>query len=468
MGETAAGKDLFVNPYVAQMDRFAGSLKHLSDVFLGLEKKRRTFTGEEIGGMAAGVSEKVCAGCERRDACGEEDPQKAAQMVYEIIAAAEEYGAELNIELKRGLQKKCVMAPRFLRETLEGFHGARQNIIWVNRMARSRESCAIQLDTFADMMQRTAKELEDSIFTDERLERKIAAALKKKDVRVLYTHFFMNGDGRYEIHVTARSMKKEKIPLKEIARTVSDAAGRRLILSGDSAQMLGTRYMTVVCREGPAYFTLQGTARIGKGCADISGDNFSMMDMSGGRRGAVLSDGMGSGEDACRESTLVIELLEELLAAGFPEKTAIQMVNTTLVIGREEIHYSTVDMAVFDLYTGECEIIKAGASSTFIKKKDSVEHLSSTSLPIGVMNRIEIDSVKRKLEDGDFVIMVTDGVLDALPVGEQDILLETIIQGSAISNPREMAHHILEQVLAWTGKEPEDDMTVLAVGIWEA
>ena len=187
-----------------------------------------------------------------------------------------------------------------------------------------------------------------------------------------------------------------------------------------------------------------------------------MMDMPGGRKGVVLSDGMGSGEEACRESTLVIELLEELLAAGFPEETAIQMINTTLVMGREEIHYSTVDMTVFDLYTGECEIIKAGASSTFIKKKDSVEHLSSTSLPIGVMNHIEIDSVKRKLEDGDFVIMVTDGVLDALPVGE------TIIQGSAISNPKEMAHHILEQVLAWTGKEPADDMTVLAVGLWES
>ena len=37
--------------------------------------------------------------------------------------------------------------------------------------------------------------------------------------------------------------------------------------------------------------------------------------------------------------------------------------------------------------------------------------------------------------------MVTDGVLDALPVGEQDRLLETIIQGSTIANPKEMAHH---------------------------
>ena len=51
-----------------------------------------------------------------------------------------------------------------------------------------------------------------------------------------------------------------------------------------------------------------------------------------------------------------------------------------------------------------------------------MEHLSSTSLPIGVVHHIEIDSVRRKLEDGDFVIMVTDGILDALPVGEQDIL----------------------------------------------
>ncbi len=462
------GEALNGSPYVEQIEKFAHSLRQLSHTLLGLEEKRQAFSSEEIEEIFSGVRDRGCAKCEKCGWCWGENFGHTCQMGYDVLSAVDKYGNELNTETKRKLMQRCIMAPRFLRETLEGFHGARQNIIWVNRIARSRESCAVQLDTFADMMQHTAKELEDSIFTDERLEKKIASALKKRGVRVLYTHFFMNGEGQYEIHVTARSMKRDKVPVKEIVRAVSDAAGRKFVLPGDSAQMLGSRYMTVVCREGPAFYTMQGTARIGKGCADISGDNFSMMDMPGGRRGAVLSDGMGSGEEACRESTLVIELLEELLAAGFPEKTAIQMINTTLVIGREEIHYSTVDMTVFDLYTGECEIIKAGASSTFIKKKDSVEHLSSTSLPIGVMNHIEIDSVKRKLESGDFVIMVTDGVLDALPVGEQDILLETIIQGSAIANPKEMAHHILEQVLAWTGKEPADDMTVLAVGIWES
>ena len=434
------GQALHSSPYVEQIEKYAHSLKQLSQTFLGLEEKRQAFSDEEIEAMFSRVRQKVCGKCEKCGWCWGENFVHTYQMGYEILSAVDHYGNELNTETKRKLMQRCIMAPRFLREMLEGFHDARQNMIWVNRMVRSREGCAIQMDTFADMIQSTAKELESSIFTDERLEKKIGAALRKKGIRMLYTNFFMTQAGRYEIQVTARTMKNQKISTKEIAKAVSDAAGRRLILQSGTAQVIGKHYMTVVCQEGPAYYTMQG---------------------------AALSDGMGSGEEACRESTLVIELLEELLEAGFPVKTAIQMINTTLVMGREEIHYSTVDMTIFDLYTGECEIIKAGASSTFIKKKDEVEHLSSTSLPIGVMNSIEIDSVKRKLSAGDFVIMVTDGVLDALPVGEQDLLLETIIQGSTIANPKEMAHHVLEQVLAWTGKEPADDMTVLAVGIWE-
>lgn len=461
------GQTLHSSPYVEQIEKYAKSLKQLSQTFLELEEKRQAFSDEEIEAMFSRVRRKVCEKCEKCGWCWGDNFVHTYQMGYEILSAVDHYGNELNTETKRKLMQRCIMAPRFLREMLDGFHDARQNMIWVNRMARSREGCAIQLDTFADVIQSTAKELENSIFTDERLEKKISAGLRKKGVRVLYTHFFMTREGKYEIHVTARAMKNEKVSTKEFVRAVSEAAGRRLILQSGTAQMLGNHYLTVICKEGPCYYTIQGAARIGKGCSQISGDSFAMMDLPAGRQGAVLCDGMGSGEEACRESTLVIELLEELLEAGFPARTAIQMINTTLVMGREEIHYSTVDMTVFDLYTGECEVIKAGASSTFIKKKNEVEHLSSTSLPIGVMNSIEIDSVKRRLSDGDFVIMVTDGILDALPVGEQDLLLETIIQGSAISNPKEMAHHILEQVLAWTGKEPADDMTVLAVGIWE-
>ena len=246
------GQALHGSPYVEQIEKFAHSLRQISRTFLGIEEKRQAFSEEEIEEIFSRVRERVCAKCEKCSWCWGENFVHTYQMGYDVLSAVDKYGNELNTETKRKLMQRCIMAPRLLRETLEGFHGARQNIIWVNRMARSRESCAIQLDTFADMMQRTAQELEDSIFTDERLEKKITAVLKKKDIRVLYSHFFMNADGKYEIHVTVRSMKKDKVPVKEIARAVSEAAGRKFVLPRDSAEVLGTTYMSVVCTAGPA------------------------------------------------------------------------------------------------------------------------------------------------------------------------------------------------------------------------
>lgn len=462
------GQVLHSSPYADQIEKYVGSLKQLSRIFLGLEEKKQTFSDEEIEQIFRRVRETACVKCEKNRSCWEERFVSTYQLGYEVLASIERCGNELNPETKHRLMQNCIRDGRFLETIQEGFRDARKNMIWTNRVARGREGCAIQMDTFAEMLRAAAKELEDSIFTDDRMEKKLTGAMKKIGVRVLYTYFFMNQEGKYEIHVTARTIKDRKVTMKEMSAAVSSAAGRRLTARADSTQTLGRQYMTIIFREDMTYYTMQGAARIGKGSSRICGDNFAMLDMPGGRRCAALSDGMGSGEDACKESTLVIELLEELLQSGFPEKAAIQLINTTLVIGREEIHYSTVDMSIFDLYTGECEIIKAGASSTFIKKKHSVEHLSSTSLPIGVMNHMEIDSVTRQLEDGDFVIMITDGILDALPTGEQDVILETIIQGSRIANPREMAEHILEQVMNWTGEEPADDMTVLAIGIWKS
>ena len=419
------GQALHTSPYVTQIEKYADSIKQLSRTFLHLEEKKSAFSNEEIEDMFDRTKERACKSCEKCSWCWEEDFVHTYQMGYEVLSAIDHYGSELNTETKRKLQQRCLRWEAFLQEMLGAFHDARQNMMWNNRIVLGREGCAVQMDTFADMLRSTAKELEKSLFSDERLEKKLASYLKKRGIRVLYSSFFLNREGKYEVHLTARAVKNTCVTIKALVKAVSEVMGRQFIAESDQAFMLGKEYQTIVCMEGPVFHTLYGV-----------------------------------------ESTLVMELLEELLEAGFPAKAAIQMINTTLVMGREEIHFSTVDLSMFDLYTGECRLIKAGASSTFIKKGNKVERISSSSLPIGVMHSIEIESVQRTLEDGDFVVMITDGVLDALPVGEQDLLMETIIGGTTGGNPKELAHHILEQVLNWTGEEPMDDMTVLAVGIW--
>lgn len=467
MEDRKEGQALMANPYVTQADRFALSLQHLADIFLRLEETRESFTTEEIQKMFEQVTGKVCASCKKKKECMEKNRINTYQLVYELLCTVEEYGTELNVEMKRKLQKRCMQAPRFLRATLEAFQDAKRMLVWNNKMIQSREGCAIQLDAFASMIRHATRELDASIFMDPPLEKKIKLQLKKVGVRMLSSVFFVNPHGRYEIHVTAKTEKGVCVTTKMLARILSFCTNRKMCPAQDERPVLGQEYSTVVCVEGPCYYTLQGIARIGKGCEKISGDSFSMTPLPGGQEAAILSDGMGSGEQAFRESAMVVEMLEELLKAGFPVDTALSMMNTALVMGREEVFFSTVDLSIFDLYTGTGEFVKAGASTTFIRTGNQVEHIYSDSLPLGVVQNQEIGRTSRKLESGDMIVMVTDGVLDALPAGEQEHLLDLIIGGTTLENPKELAHYILEKVLELGDEEPADDMTVLVAGIWQ-
>ena len=464
--EKFRGNEIFMNPYVVQMVKFADSLKHLSKTFLKLESYKGTFTKEELEEMFEKVTDKVCRNCENREMCLGEKRVYTYQAMHEILCAAVEYGAELNIELKRKLKSQCILAPRFLRETLEVFENAKEILMWNNRMVQNREGYAGQLKSFAKMIQYTTRELDAGIFEDEHMEKRLKTRLKKAGIRMLSAVFYMTPQGKYEIHLTVKAMKGQSVSTRELVRLVGDSVGREMMPGRGERPVIGEDYCTVACMEGARFHTLQGVARIGKGCEKISGDTFLMTELPGGKQGIALSDGMGSGEDAFRESSMVVEMLEELLGAGFPVKTAVQMMNTALVIGREEVRFCTVDVTLFDLYEGACEFVKAGAAATFLKRQGEVEIIRSATLPIGVLQDIEIDTETRRLESGDYVIMVTDGVMDALPAGEQDVLMCTFIQDTDILNPRELAHHILGRVLEWSGEVPLDDMTVLVAGLW--
>lgn len=459
-------KELEMNPYVIQIDKFVNSLDKLSKAFLDMEEKNSFFSEEQVREMCDRVGKKLCHDCGNYDICLGKERGHTYELIWKVFQAIENWGTELNVEVKRNIQKNCAQAPKFLRTAVEVYKEGKQDLLWNQKIASNRENCVIQLDSFAQMVKHATRELDASIFSDSYLEKKIKNSFAKVGLKILTMVLLVTKEGRYEIHITTKAPKGQCVQTKEVAQIVSECCGRTMILGKEERTVLSAEYCTVTCVEGPNYHTIQGVARIGKGCKKISGDSFSMLDLPGGKQGVILSDGMGAGEPAYRESMMVVELLEELLNAGFPKETAIQMLNTALVMGREEIRFSTIDMSVFDLYSGRCEFLKAGASMTFIKRADKVECIKSTSLPIGVVSKLEIDKEEYDLEDGDVVIMVTDGVIDALPVGEQEFLMKMIIEGTQKNNPRGISQHILEQVLACSGEVPMDDMTVLAVGIW--
>ena len=80
---------------------------------------------------------------------------------------------------------------------------------------------------------------------------------------------------------------------------------------------------------------------------------------------------------------------------------------------------------------------------------------------------IELEKHEIQLYDGDFVVMVTDGVLEYLHVPKPEETMQEVIGSIQTSNPGILAKRIMERVLLFTGGHAKDDMTVLAACIWE-
>ena len=97
-----------------------------------------------------------------------------------------------------------------------------------------------------------------------------------------------------------------------------------------------------------------------------------------------------------------------------------------------------------------------------------MEQFSIGSLPLGIFQKVEVQPVHKMLQDGDFLIMVSDGVVDAFERGEQEDTMLRAVTGLQGSNPGEMAERLLRIALCASGGKVRDDMTVGVIGIWEA
>ena len=452
-------------PQARKMESFAYAVNGLSEAFFAMSQPKEKIVTEEVSALEQEITGKLCASCDGCAICWNENRMRRQGGIRALLHAVVNHSTREEL-LKEPYVDNCRRYEGMVEEALQAFGRLELNNAWHNRLRENRYVIAQQLDAMAGLMEEWAKSRINIDRESKGLMAELAYQIKEKGLFIEDMHLYEDN-----AHLCMEGWVSSKwnggIPTKYFLEAVEKAVRKPMRLGKETKTILTQEAVFLSVYEDTSYYGLQGIASERKSGSVISGDSFSFFAMDDGNYHVCLSDGMGSGSKANQESEMVVDLLQKFIEAGFRKETAIKLMNSAMVLQGEENSFSTLDYAMINLYTAELELIKIGGAASFIKRGEEVEYIDVTTLPAGADVRMEIEGTKKQLQSGDFLVMVTDGVIEYLHVRNPKETICDIIAGIKTDNAGVLAETILSQVLFRAGGVASDDMTVLVTGIWE-
>lgn len=201
---------------------------------------------------------------------------------------------------------------------------------------------------------------------------------------------------------------------------------------------------------------------------EVGGDYFDYIAVSDTRLGLAIADVSGKGIPAALimagfRMSLLAEIRNE-----FAIRAVMRKVNLLLHESTERGRFVTAFYGVLDWKNGVLIFSNAGHNPPLLVRRDgSCEPLTEGGLALGVLSDSRYEERPVALQDGDVLVLYTDGVSEA--ENEQGELfgekrLEDLVRANANLPAADILKRIVDAVTAWAGaKGPNDDVTLIVV-----
>ena len=424
----------------------------------------------EIAGLVDAIAGRACQGCGLAQYCWKEELYQTYSMAFSALSRCESRGKLLTEDLPERFRETCPRLEGFADTVNEVYEGYRKDRLWLSRLMECRQLVGQQLLAVGEIIERLSGQMELNCVILEGAEEALRMALKKQGIypqRVTATEEKDHRGRQVQIVLSAcggKGVCRETI--LPLVRKIMDCP-MRLLEEGTCAVDAAGRSCTLRFCQEPQFTLTTATAFAAAEEGKPTGDAAAFLETEQGNGLLALSDGMGTGDAAAKESRIAIELLEQFTEAGFDRELAVRMINSALLLRRGEENYATLDICHVDLFDGQAEFIKLGAAATYIRRGERIISLRTTTLPAGILQQVTPEKNEIRLKDGDMILMVTDGIVDALG-GEEKTgsWLKGKLSAFPASNPQDMADYILREVKKERQTQRQDDMTVLASRFW--
>lgn len=403
--------------------------------------------------LASEVAKNYCGRCKDRESCFAALGGDTSAVLLPMANAVLSRGRVTILDMPPFITSRCTAMHNLAAVLNSAGESYRHRMEAAGEAVETKRIMSEQFAGVALVLDSLASECAESVGYGGELQQTIADELLKHNI--VAGDILVGGQGENtDVTLTVRGEDADKTVLPRIVSAVTGAN-----LETASATPRGEESVVHLAAK-PVFEVAYGAAEKRREGEKVSGDSHSVVCPSRRRRLFAITDGMGSGEDAAQASAGAISMVENFYRAGFDNAVILSLVNKLLCLTTED-NFSSIDVSVIDTVSGGLDVIKMGAASTFVCRRDRVEIIACEAPPAGVLERARPLTALCQLYDGDMVVMMSDGVYDALD--EQGVV--GVTEETATSNPQVLADRLLERALAAGAK---DDCTVLVMRLFAA
>ena len=200
----------------------------------------------------------------------------------------------------------------------------------------------------------------------------------------------------------------------------------------------------------------------------VGGDFYDYFYIDQDHLAVVIADVSGKGIPA---SLFMMRSKESIRSAAMNEKDLAKVffkVNNSLCINNKEGYFVTAFLGVLNLKTYEFDFISSGHERPYIKRGEECKRLEvESNFVLGLEEDFEYKKQKTKLQEGDTILLYTDGLNEAINSEEEEFGYERIaksLQKDALL--KKNVETVIKDLEEFIGKaEQFDDITILSFNI---
>jgi stage II sporulation protein E len=452
-------------------NRLRGMYKTYSDLantFDRIREKEKILDQKDIAHIIDMVHNDECKNCGMRRRCWETRFNYTYIMMNRILEELEESGEVHLSNIPSDFKKDCIKPESIVKTSNCYYKMFALDYSWQQKFSENRKLVAKQIKYMSKSIECMAFELDRDITFDMEMERNILVELDRNNINVNKLNYISKDSNEFEVLIERDTCKDNSLCENKIVKIVSNVLGQEVVASKVGCTCLGDSCKIKLSKR-QEYKVVTEVSNMSKDGYIISGDNYTYMEISEGKYMMAISDGMGKGKKAYEESSITIDILEKMMDSKIDEEIVIDTINNILMLKSSDEMFSTLDLGIVDLNKGLLSTIKMGACSTYIKRSNGdIDLISTASLPVGILSDVNIERDSKKVKDGDYIIMVSDGIIDA---GKNknlgDNWLIYFLKNLDTVNPKDISKEILNRALDIQNNNIYDDMTVMVSKVYK-